>query len=50
MMHQGSIRYDFGGEEKKRLKVPDLLALFDELRRKDQIDNGVADLLIANYV
>ncbi len=50
MMHQGSIRYDFGGEEKRRLKVPDLLALFDELRRKDQIDNGVADLLTANYV
>lgn len=50
MMHQGRIRYDFRGEEKKRLKVPDLLSLFDELRRKDQIDPGVAELLIGNYV
>lgn len=50
MMHQGRIKYDFRGEEKKRLKVPDLLSLFDELRRKDQIDPGVAELLIGNYV
>jgi putative tryptophan/tyrosine transport system ATP-binding protein len=50
MMHQGRIRYDFRGEEKKRLKVPDLLSLFDDLRRKDQIDNGVAELLLENYV
>ncbi len=50
MMHQGRIRYDFSGEEKKRLKVPDLLALFDELRRKDQIDHTVAALLVENYV
>jgi len=50
MMHQGQIKYDFRGEEKKRLKVPDLLSLFDELRRKDQIDTAVAELLIREYV
>ena len=50
MMHQGEIKYDFRGEEKKRLKVPDLLALFDELRRKDQIDPAVAELLMREYV
>jgi len=50
MMHQGRIKYDFRGEEKKRLKVPDLLFLFDELRRKDQIDSTVAELLLNNYV
>ena len=50
MMHQGRIKYDFGGEEKKRLKVPDLLALFDEIRRKDQIDATVSELLLKNYV
>ncbi|HEY5511120.1 MAG TPA: ATP-binding cassette domain-containing protein [Prolixibacteraceae bacterium] len=50
MMHQGKIKYDFKGEEKKRLKVTDLLALFDELRRKDQIDTAVAELLLTNYV
>ena len=50
MMHQGEIKYDFRGEEKKRLKVPDLLSLFDELRRKDQIDPAVAELLMCEYV
>jgi len=50
MMHQGKIRYDFHEEEKKRLKVQDLLSLFDELRRKDQIDIGVSELLISNYI
>jgi putative tryptophan/tyrosine transport system ATP-binding protein len=50
MMHQGKIKFDFRGDEKRRLKVPDLLALFDELRRKDQIDNSVAELLTSNYV
>jgi putative ABC transport system ATP-binding protein len=50
MMHKGRIAYDFGEDEKKRLKVSDLLSLFDELRRKDQIDNTVAELVSANYI
>jgi putative ABC transport system ATP-binding protein len=50
MMHQGKIKYDFRGEEKKRLKVADLLFLFDELRRKDQIDPMVTELLVGSYV
>lgn len=50
MMHQGKVAYDFKGEEKKRLKVNDLLSLFDELRRKDNIDPAVAALLEASYV
>jgi len=50
MMHQGKIAYDFRGDEKKRLKVQDLLLLFDELRRKDSIDAAVAALLQTIYV
>lgn len=50
MMHHGKIRYDFRGDEKKRMKVPDLLFLFDELKRKEQIDTRVAELLENNYV
>jgi len=50
MMHQGKVAYDFKGEDKKRLKVNDLLTLFDELRQKDLIDAGVAALLRGNYV
>jgi putative tryptophan/tyrosine transport system ATP-binding protein len=50
MMHHGAVRYDFRGEEKKRLKVPDLLYLFDELRRKDQVDPAIAELVTTAYV
>ncbi len=50
MMHQGKIVYDFSGDDKKRLKVADLLALFDEIRRKDQIDPTVSEFLKVNYV
>lgn len=50
MMHQGKVAFDFQGEEKKRLKVNDLLALFDELRRRDQIDQAVAELLQREYI
>jgi putative ABC transport system ATP-binding protein len=50
MMHKGKVAYDFRGEEKKRLKINDLLTLFDELRRKDNIDTAVASMLADNYV
>ena len=50
MMHHGKVAYDFKDEDKKRLKVNDLLNLFDELRRKDNIDPAVAELLKEQYV
>jgi putative ABC transport system ATP-binding protein len=50
MMHQGKIAYDFKGDEKKHLKVQDLLALFDDLRKKDNFDAALAGMLRANYV
>jgi putative ABC transport system ATP-binding protein len=50
MMHHGKVAYDFRGEDKKRLKVNDLLALFDDLRRKDNIDPAVAELLKEQYI
>jgi len=50
MMHNGKIAFDFVGSDKKRLKVNDLLALFDEIRRKEQIDPTVSELLLKSYV
>mgnify|MGYP001288023360 CR=1 FL=1 len=50
MMHNGKIAYDFSEDDKKRLKVNDLLALFDEIRRKEQIDPSVSEFLEKNYV
>ncbi len=50
MLHQGKLVYDFKGDDKKRLKVNDLLAIFDEIRRKEQIDNSVAEMLEKTYI
>lgn len=49
MMHQGSVAYRFEGAEKSRLRVSDLLARFDEMRRRDMFDEAAAALLEANY-
>ncbi len=50
MMHNGKIVYDFEGDDKKRLKVNDLLSLFDEIRRKEQINLSTAEMLEKNYI
>lgn len=50
MMNKGTIIHDFREDEKKRLRVNDLLALFDEVRRKEQIDHSTAEMLERNYV
>lgn len=50
MMHKGKVAYDFQGEEKRRLRVNDLLALFEEVRQKEQIDLSAAEMLSRNYV
>lgn len=49
MMHQGSVAYRFEGAEKSRLRVNDLLARFDELRRREMFDETAAALLENTY-
>ncbi len=50
MMNQGEILHDFKGSEKRRLRPEDLLALFEEVRRMEQLDQSAADLLKAVYI
>jgi putative ABC transport system ATP-binding protein len=50
MMHRGSIIRDFCGAEKRRLRVDDLLARFEEVRRADQLDESAAEMLSRVYV
>ena len=50
MMHRGKVVHDFRGPEKQRLRVDDLLARFQEIRRRDQLDESVANMLRRNYV
>lgn len=50
MMHQGEIIRDFSGPDKKRQRPDDLLAHFDEVRRRELLDQSAADFLRGSYI
>ena len=50
MMHRGHLLHDIDGAEKKRVRVDDLLARFEEVRRKELLDPAAAAMLQRNYV
>lgn len=50
IMHRGRVAFDIGGVQKRRARVDDLLARFEELRRRDMLDDEAADLLRRQYV
>jgi putative ABC transport system ATP-binding protein len=50
MMHRGRIIHDFRGADKRRLRVNDLLARFEEVRRADQLDETAAEMLRHAYI
>jgi putative tryptophan/tyrosine transport system ATP-binding protein len=50
MMHRGRILHDFRGAERHRLRVDDLLARFEDVRRGDQLDAAAAEMLRRRYV
>lgn len=50
MMHRGLVLHDIKGAEKRRLRAEDLLARFDEVRRREQLDESAAAMLNELYV
>lgn len=50
MMHRGRVLHDFRGAEKKRMRPEDLIDCFDEVRRREQLDESAAEMLQANYI
>jgi len=50
MMHKGQIVHDFRGAEKKRLRTEDLLDHFEEIRRREQLDENTAAMLNDLYI
>jgi putative ABC transport system ATP-binding protein len=50
MMYRGRVIHDFQGAEKRRLRVDDLLARFEEVRRGEQLDESAAELLRRAYI
>jgi putative tryptophan/tyrosine transport system ATP-binding protein len=50
MMHKGQVLHDLGGSERARVRQEDLLARFEDVRRREQMDQAVADMLNEVYV
>lgn len=50
MMHKGRILHDLEGSERARVRPEDLLRRFEDVRRREQLDGGVAEMLAASYV
>ena len=50
MMHRGRMIADFSGVEKQRLRANDLLARFEDVRRREQLDPSAAEMLRRTFV
>ena len=50
MMHNGKVIHDFKGAEKQRLRPSELFARFEDVRRREQLDETAADMLKRMYV
>ena len=50
MMHRGRVVRDWSGVRKRRLRVEDLLALFDEVRGAELLDEQTAAMLARSYL
>lgn len=50
MMNRGQVLHDFRGAEKRRLRPEDLIDRFDEVRRREQLDESAAAMLRENYI
>ena len=49
MMHRGAIVEDYQQERKRRVRVPDLMATFDRVQKRELFDESVAGLLERQY-
>lgn len=50
MMHSGNVLHDFNAEQKRRLRVDDLLGRFENVRRRELLDESAAELLRSRYI
>ena len=50
MMHRGQIVEDYQKENKKRIRIPDLLETFDRVQKREMFDETVASLLNEQYL
>ena len=50
MLNKGQVAHDFSGPEKSRLRAEDLVDRFEEIRRRELLDESAARMLSDHYV
>ncbi len=50
MMHGGRVIHDFKGAEKKRLRPGEFYERFEDVRRREQLDETAAEMLKTMYI
>ena len=50
MMHKGNVLHDFSASQKQRLRIDDLLIRFENVRRRELLDESVSEFLRSRYV
>ncbi len=50
MMHKGRVLHDLRDSERARARPEDLLSRFEDVRRREQLDASVAEMLVRGYV
>ncbi|TAL49930.1 MAG: ATP-binding cassette domain-containing protein [Methylovulum sp.] len=50
MMHSGNVLHDFDSAQKQRLRVDDLLSRFENVRRRELLDESAAEMLKSRYI
>ena len=50
MMHKGRVLHDLQESERARVRPEDLLRRFEDVRRREQLDGAVAEMLAGSYV
>ena len=50
MMHKGAILHDLKDSHRARVRPEDLLRGFEDIRRREQLDGAVAEMLTSSYV
>jgi len=49
MMHRGQLVEDYRAEQKKRVRIPDLMAAFDRVTKRERFDATAAEMLLRQY-
>jgi len=50
MLNKGQVAHDFTGAEKSRLRAEDLVDRFEEIRRRELLDESAARMLKDRYI